>query len=283
MKLSASLVLFHNDPVQYSLAIQSFLDGCDGVLYVVDNSKLPLKHDLFLHPRVHYMYCGINLGFGKAHNRALAQIANTSDAHLLLNPDVVFDRNTLPALVKYLEDAQDVGALMPRIENPDGSLQRLCKLLPTPADLILRRFISSKAVKNRINRKYELHGLPQDRPLCVPTLSGCFLLIRTRLLQRIGGFDERYFMYMEDVDLVRRIGDVAKTVYFPSVKVVHEYAKGSYRNKKLLAYHLASAVRYFFKWGWFFDKVRRKRNENILNKIQMQVIVANENPSQSGQ
>ena len=267
MRLSASLVLFHNDPAQYGLAIRSFLNGCDGVLYVVDNSAAPLHHELFSHPRVRYLHAGQNLGFGKAHNRALHWVADTSDLHLLLNPDVVFEGDVLPSLVSYMKSARDVGAVMPRIEYPDGSLQRLCKLLPSPVDLIFRRFIPSQQLRHWINVRYELHALPQDRPSCVPSLSGCFLLIRTKLVQALGGFDERYFMYMEDVDLVRRIGDVAQTMYLPSVRVTHAYAKGSYRNGKLLSYHLKSAIRYFFKWGWIIDTARRRRNKAILNTL----------------
>jgi GT2 family glycosyltransferase len=267
MKVSASLVLFHNEPAQYKSAIMSFLDGCDGVLYIVDNSSSPLKDPVFAHTRVKYLYFGSNLGFGKAHNRALTLVGNTSDVHLLLNPDVYFDCNVLPTMMEYLNSDKDIGVLMPKINYPDGTLQHLCKLLPTPVDLIFRRFIPLSAFKNRINQRYELHSLPQDRPSCVPTLSGCFLLVRTSILQQLGGFDERYFMYMEDVDLVRRIGDIAQTVYLPSVVVTHTYAKGSYRKKKLLVYHLESAIRYFFKWGWFFDKVRKKRNSEIINAI----------------
>jgi GT2 family glycosyltransferase len=75
-------------------------------------------------------------------------------------------------------------------------------------------------------------------------------------------------MYLEDVDLVRRIGDVARVVYDPRVCVTHAYAKGSYRNKKLLAYHLSSAVRYFTKWGWCFDPIRRKRNALQISSLQ---------------
>lgn len=267
MNISASLVLFHNDPEEYSLAIQSFLDGSDGILYVVDNSVTPLMHELFLHPRVRYLFAGKNLGFGSAHNRALAMIAQTSDFHLFLNPDVVFDASVLPALVRHFDRSADVGVLMPRIEYPNGDLQRLCKLLPSPLDLILRRFIPSHAIRERINQRYELHALPQDRPSNVPTLSGCFLLVRMNLLQKLGGFDERYFMYMEDVDLVRRIGDIAKVVYDPSVKVIHSYGKGSYKNKILLRYHLVSAIQYFFKWGWIFDKTRHQRNKLMLDAL----------------
>ena len=267
MNLSASLVLFHNDPAQYGQAMRCFLEGCDGILYVVDNSSTPLQHDLFAHPRVRYLYAGKNLGFGKAHNRAIAMATGTSDIHLLLNPDISFDPHVLPELLQFLGANRGIGAVMPRINYPDGSLQRLCKLLPTPVDLMFRRFIPSERVKAKINQRYEMHGLPQDRPSRVPTLSGCFLLIRSELLSRWGGFDERFFMYMEDVDLVRRIGDVADTVYLPSVQVVHAYAKGSYRNRKLLGYHLRSAVQYFNKWGWFFDIVRKTRNRLALEQI----------------
>jgi GT2 family glycosyltransferase len=268
VKLSGSLVLFHNDPALYGRAIQSFLSGCDGVLYVVDNSSEPLEHELFSHPRVRYMYPGRNLGFGAAHNLAISEKHLLSNYHLILNPDISFGPEVLPYLIDVMQELAGIGALMPRINYPDGSLQRLCKLLPTPVDLILRRFIPIKSVQSRINRRYELHALPQDRLAEVPSISGCFLLVRSELLLSLGGFDERYFMYLEDVDLVRRIGDVAKVVYEPRVSVTHSYAKGSYRNKKLLAYHMMSAVFYFAKWGWFWDPVRADRNKKTLNEIQ---------------
>lgn len=267
MNISASLVLFHNDPTQYGRAMSCFLAGCNGTLYVVDNSTVPLQHELFKHPRVSYVFAGENLGFGKAHNRALAMVAGTSDVHLLLNPDISFESHVLPELAQFLKANPNVGTVMPRICYPDGSLQRLCKLLPTPIDLILRRFIPSERIKEKINHRYELHRLAQDRTSCVPTLSGCFLLIRSDLLHQLGGFDERFFMYLEDVDLVRRIGDVAETVYQPSVEVIHAYAKGSYRNRKLLSYHLRSAVKYFNKWGWFFDQTRKTRNRTALDNL----------------
>lgn len=267
MKFSASLVLFHNDPALFGSAMQSFLDGCDGELFVVDNSASPLQHELFAHPRVKYVFTGRNLGFGAAHNRALALVAGQSDAHLLLNPDVRFGAEVLPALARCLANDASIGAVMPRIAYPNGDLQRLCKLLPTPVDLILRRFIPVAALRERINRRYELHELSQSCRSEIPCLSGCFLLVRTTLLQRLGGFDERYFMYLEDVDLMRRIGDLARTIYEPAVTVTHAYAKGSYRNRRLLGYHLKSAIQYFNKWGWMFDSVRRERNRRMQESI----------------
>ncbi len=267
MKITASLVLFHNDPLLYVKTIQSFLDGCDGQLYVIDNSSIPLEHDLFKFPRVHYMHAGKNLGFGRGHNKAISELPKDSDFHLLLNPDIYFESDVLPYLGKIMQENSDIGALMPKIVYPSLELQHLCKLLPSPLDLIFRRFVPCTSVRELINNRYELRSLRQDRRADIPFLSGCFLLLRTSLLHKVGGFDARYFMYMEDVDLVRRIGDFSRTVYDPCVYVVHAYAKGSYKNKRLLAYHLKSAFAYFNKWGWLFDTTRTIRNATTINSI----------------
>lgn len=267
MSVSASLVLFHNDPEAYGAAISSFLTSSDGRLFLIDNSAAPLRHPLFDHPRVRYIFPGKNLGFGAGHNLAIAQVGLTSEFHLLLNPDVRFEPNVIRSLLRFARSDASIGAVMPRIRYPDGTQQNLCKMLPTPVDLFVRRFVPLHSVQARLNFRYELLGLPQDRPVDVPSLSGCFLLVRTRLLQGLRGFDERYFMYMEDVDLVRRIGDVSRTVYYPHVSVEHAYAKASYRNKKLLGHHLRSAVRYFNKWGWWIDPCRRYRNKEVARLI----------------
>lgn len=267
-KCSASLVIYNSALTVFIPAIISFLEGSvDGILVISDNSEIPITHLILDHPRVRYMFNNANLGFGAAHNRAIIVISAESDVHLILNPDITFGANVIPHLVSIMQSNPEIGVLMPRINYPDGSLQRLCKLLPTPIDLIFRRFIPIKSVQSRINRRYELHALPQDQLIDVPTISGCFLIVRTDLIRRLGGFDERFFMYLEDVDLVRRIGDIARVVYEPKVSVNHAYAKGSYRNKKLLAYHMVSAIRYFTKWGWFFDPTRTERNSRTLDAI----------------
>jgi len=79
-------------------------------------------------------------------------------------------------------------------------------------------------------------------------------------------FDERFFMYPEDIDLTRRIHRKYRTVFYPEVSVVHQHAQGSYSNVKLLFIHIRNMVRYFNKWGWFFDKERREINNEILKQ-----------------
>jgi GT2 family glycosyltransferase len=270
--LSGSLVLYRNQAEVFEPAMRCFLDGSEGsLLFVVDNSEEPLTSPLFDHPRVRYVFAGRNLGFGAGHNLALALIGQLDgapvQAHLFLNPDVTFGPDILPTLLGEMMLDRSIGAVMPKVLFPDGQLQRLCKLLPTPVDLLLRRFLPIQAWVDALNRRYELFDLPQDSQQDVPSLSGCFLMVRSSLLQQVGGFDERYFMYMEDVDLVRRLGDHARTVYIPSVAIEHGYSRGSYQNPKLLRYHLRSALTYFNKWGWLFDAERRNRNQATLYRL----------------
>lgn len=103
----------------------------------------------------------------------------------------------------------------------------------------------------------------------VPILSGCFMFVRMDVIGKVGLFDERFFMYSEDVDLCRRIGEISKTVFYPNVAVFHEYEKGSYKNKKLLKYHIRSTIKYFNKWGWIFDRKRADANKKCLNQIKL--------------
>lgn len=159
------------------------------------------------------------------------------------------------------------GLIMPKILYPNGEIQFLCKLLPTPLDLISRRFfLFGKYMKKR-NTKYELRFADYDKKMIVPSLSGCFMFMRMEIIKKVGMFDQRYFMYAEDLDLCRRIGEISHTIYYPEVCVYHEYEKGSYKQKKLLGYHLVSVFKYFNKWGWFIDGYRKRINQKTLKML----------------
>lgn len=264
MRISGSLVLYHNPPNIFAESIASFLADSDGRLVVVDNSRSPISHPLLHHERVTHLHRGDNPGFGRAHNLAFETFYAQSDLHLILNPDIRFQPGTLKHLAEVMAANTSFSAIMPKIEFPDGSTQHLAKLLPTPVDLLLRRFFPFPAAKAKHNARYELHTISMSRIQEVPSISGCFLLARTSLLQQIGGFDPRFFMYMEDVDLVRRLGDHGQIMFDPRVSVTHDYGKGSYQDRRLLGLHLKSAMLYFLKWGFVFDRQRQFRNHKIL-------------------
>lgn len=268
--VTGSIVAFHTKHDELKRLIDCVLRSEIEALYVIDNSTNDELRDFVKdNDRVNYIH-SLNLGYGSGHNVAIRRaIESGADYHVVLNPDIYWTDDVVGELCRYMDASHDVGLVMPKIVYPDGGTQYLCKLLPTPMDLIGRRFVPVKSYQERHDYNYELHWTGYDRVMEVPSLSGCFMFMRCSVLSKVGGFDERYFMYAEDLDLCRRIGDVSRTMFYPHVSVVHEYEKGSYKNRKLLKYHITSVVKYFNKWGWIFDRKRTAKNEYCINKIKV--------------
>lgn len=251
-KLFSSLILFPNDLF----------------IFIIDNSP-----DNYLEkycskiPNCHYRNIPANPGFGAGHNTAilLAQELNC-DYHLVLNADIWFDTDIISPLLDYLKKNDDVGLLMPKVLNSDGSLQYLCKLLPTPLDLFFRWF-APKIYKDIRNEYFELRQTGYDKIMFVPFLSGCFMLLRQSALKNVGLFDERFFMYAEDIDLSRRIAKYYRTLFFPGVTIFHEHGAHSHKSIKMFFVHLFSIIKYFNKWGWFFDNDRTRLNSKALKQL----------------
>lgn len=269
MRISCSIVCYHNAPEQIAQVLGSVVaTGTGAALYVVDNSPTNRLAEVAEQFGAMYIHIPSNPGFGTAHNVAIEQaISQQSEFHLVLNPDIHFAKNVVPTLLDYMERHPEIGLLMPNVFYPDGQQQYLCKLLPNPVDLLIRRFFPGLYRSSGRLAWYEMHSSGYDKIMDVPALSGCFMLMRMSVLKQTGGFDERFFMYLEDVDLSRRIGRLSRTVYFPYVSVVHEYGKGSYKSLKLLYYHARSAIQYFNKWGWFYDAEKEMINQLALQKM----------------
>jgi GT2 family glycosyltransferase len=240
------------------------------VITVVDNSPDDALRSMVEAEGAQYIFAGKNLGFGAGHNLAIRRYVNSSEYHLILNPDTTFGPDTIPALANYMRETPRTGLVMPKVLYPNGTEQRLCKRLPTPFDLFARRFIGRAGHRLAANSmaRYQLEDVDLSRPCFVPNLSGCFMFVRTEVLRSIGGFDERFFLYLEDVDLCRRIGEQWDTMYYPYACIVHEYGNGSYRNLQHLKLHTASAWRYFNKWGWLTDHKRDALNARIVKNDQ---------------
>jgi GT2 family glycosyltransferase len=268
LDLICSIVVYKTDISDLKNAIDSLLDTSLSVkLYLIDNSPENSLGSIVKDDRVEYIFNGANLGFGSAHNIAIEKSLRQAKYHLILNPDIEFEKGVLEKVFDFMENNSQIGQVLPKVLYKDGSIQKLCKLLPTPYDLIGRRFFKKKKWALERNSQYELDAFSYNYPLNVPNLSGCFMFIRNSVLNKTGGFDKRYFMYLEDTDLTRRIHAVSETVYFPDVHIYHGYAKGSYSNPQLLKYHISSAIKYFTKWGWFIDKERDRFNRDLLKRL----------------
>ena len=267
--LSASIVVYKNSAQMLSTAVKSFLSSThDANLFIIDNSPSDALKTAINDPRVVYRFNNRNIGFGAGHNTVLREILEESRYHIILNPDVYFDEQVVRTLYGFMEQHPDVGQLMPKVLYPDGRLQPLCKLLPTPRTLIQRRFLNfRKSSLEKENYRYELRWSGYDKIMNVPFLSGCFMFLRTEALRRVGLFDEQFFLYTEDVDLSRRIHKYYRTVYYPEVTIYHHYQRGSYRNLWLTWCNINSAVRYFNKWGWTKDTEREFFNERTIQQF----------------
>lgn len=258
----ASIVLYKNQEDLLLKTINSFLKTPLNVkLYLVDNSPTDKLRNIITDARVEYSFNGKNLGFGKAHNQVLRETLNNSSYHIVLNPDVIISEGTIEKLYEYMEQNKDVGLILPKVLDFNSNIQYLCKRLPSPYDLFVRRFglpFFEKLSSKRLIF-YEMRDKNYELTFEAPSLSGCFMFLRSESLKQIGLFDERFFMYLEDVDLSRRIHLQFKTLYYPGVKIYHGHSRGSYRVNKLMLIHVISAFRYFNKWGWF-ERDRKKIN-----------------------
>jgi hypothetical protein len=251
--VTGCIVLYQNKIEVVKKAIDSFL-ACEevSILYLVDNSPTQDLKMLNNDPRIVYIFNDKNLGFGKAHNIAIKlSVEQKSDYHFVLNPDIYFDKLELTKMISFLDDNKEFGQLMPQIRFPNEEIQYLCKRNPKPFDLFLRRFapkfVQEKYKKRMDDFEYRNRDY-NDIILDVPYFSGCFMVFRTNILEKIGGFDERIFMYIEDADITRRVLEISRTIYFPQARIYHHYEKGSYKKLKLMFYNLHGAYIYFRKW-----------------------------------
>mgnify|MGYP000850244239 CR=1 FL=1 len=264
--INVSIVLYKNTFDEVSSLVGVLAKFKDiNCIYLIDNS--PVENSHFEKLPVNYIFNNKNLGYGTAHNIALRETLHDDVSyHLVLNPDIVFEVSILADIVTFMDNNSDIGQLMPRVLYPDGEIQYLCKLLPSPLDLIFRRFLPGNWTK-KSNARFELRASGYNKIMDVPYLSGCFMFLRTDALRKIGLFDERFFMYPEDIDLTRRIHLKYRTVFYPNVSIIHNHARGSYKTGRLLWIHLTNLIKYFNKWGWFSDKERKKINEKTLKMI----------------
>jgi GT2 family glycosyltransferase len=268
VKLSATIVTYRPDIAMLGRCIASLAAAVvraneaglvsQAVLYVVDNGP-PEGLGPIAQAAQAFSSAGTleilhghgNVGYGRANNLVLPRLE--SQAHLVMNPDVELDRDALVAALEALREDDRVGAVAPAVRGPLGERQYLCKRYPSVWVLFLRGFAPA-FVRARFAgalERYEMRDLPNDRVTApVPLASGCFMLMRTPLFKRVGGFDPRFFMYFEDYDLSLRIGREAEVAYVPQARIVHHGGEASRKGLQHVAWFTRSAWRFFAIHGW---------------------------------
>ena len=270
IKISASLVLYNTSSEDVSRLIKITTKIVNiSHFFIIDNSPAQsiIKDSFKKHPLVSYHFTGKNIGYGAGHNIALRiSLKKNYKFHFVINPDIYFEPESLNEIINYLIVNNDVGHIMPKIINPDGSIQRLAKLLPSPFDLLIRGFFPNNFFK-LFRDKLVIKSYLYDKVIQVPYLSGCFMCLRLESLKEIGIFDENFFMYPEDIDLTRRMYKKYKTVIYPFISVIHRHEKASSKSLKMKLIHLYNMIKYFNKWGWFFDSERHRFNKQTLKQL----------------
>ncbi|OFX75054.1 MAG: hypothetical protein A2W97_13070 [Bacteroidetes bacterium GWE2_40_63] len=263
-QVTATIVTFNNDHSILRKTIDSFLETTmECFLYIVDNSPNRSIESLCNDDKIEYIFAGCNKGFGFGHNIILRQKEKLGKYHLILNPDIVIPKGVLEELVGYYENNPEIGMLTPRIFFPDDTIQYLPKILPIPLNLIIRFLPFLQPFFRKRADNYILKNAKYDEPFKIGILSGCFMLVKTdKLKDHL--FDERFFMYFEDVDFSRRIGMENDLVMYPFVHVYHDYGRGAHQSYFLFKIFLNSLLKYFNKWGWVFDGYRRQKNKKII-------------------
>jgi len=244
VKINCSIVLYRTSIAEVQAVVEK-LRACSAVsrIWLIDNSELMTERFEFL--GCDYIFGHGNVGYGRGHNIAIDKSLETdADYHLVMNSDLTFEQGLLEKLAEYMEENKDVSCVMPKVLNYDGTDQMLAKRLPTPWDLIHRRLFNSN--RGSMN-------LSDDGAWDVPCLSGCFMFLRMTALREIKRtegfvFDPRYFLYLEDFDLSRRLNINHRTIYYPALQITHYHRRESYHSLRMAVVHTWSMIKYFWKW-----------------------------------
>ena len=264
--ITASVVTYNTSVEELTNCLENLNHKMIKRVYVIDNSKQKYIEEICQNFNNVVYYSSKNIGYGAAHNIAIREaIKNNSKYHLVVNSDISFDKDVINKLCSYMDENIDVAQAQPKIIYPNGELQYSCRLLPSPMNLIFRRFLPKNIIR-KMDDKYLLKCCDLSKEMNIPYHQGSFLLFRTECFNMVGMFDERFFMYPEDIDITRRMHKHFRTMYLPFVKVIHNHRAESYKSRKMLRIHIVNMIKYFNKWGWIFDKERRVWNKRILKK-----------------
>jgi GT2 family glycosyltransferase len=230
-------------------------------VYLVDNAsdaahRQALERELADWPTSEFftLVCSaqaLNRGFGAGHNTVLPSL--TSEFHLVLNPDVELQGDTLQVGLTALREGTDIALASPRVVGGSGAQEFLCKRYPSVLVLLLRGFAPA-SVRGLFRRRlaaYEMRDLCSGQgAVDVAIASGCFMLTRTSALRAVGGFNEEFFLYFEDFDLSLRLAERGRLVFYPAMRIVHHGGYAASKGRLHLNYFIRSGVQFFNRHGW---------------------------------
>lgn len=247
--VTGGIVTYNNEAIieKCIASVLQYTKACSFKLYVYDNCStdrtVRLIREKF--PEVVVIEGKSNQGFGYGHNRIIRRVK--SNYHAVINPDILLDTDTISEMAAYISAHKEIGILSPKVLNIDGTEQFLPKYQPNFRFVILskfKRFSHYRRIYTRADEKI-------CEPVVCENISGSFFMADTKLLKKLRGFDERYFMYFEDADLARRLSGTADIVYHPDYYVYHAWKRDNTRNIRGIRIFLTSMIKYILKWKSF--------------------------------
>jgi N-acetylglucosaminyl-diphospho-decaprenol L-rhamnosyltransferase len=219
-------------------------------LVVVDNASVDGSPEMIRaeFPDVHLIVNDQNQGFTVGNNQGLA--VSQGRYLLLLNPDTEVVGDALATMVRYMDDHPEVGVLGPQLRFPDGSLQSSRRRFPTfVTTLVESTIVQEWWTDSGVLRRYYMADTPDDAVQPVDWVVGACFLVRRQAYEQVGGLDEGFFMYSEELDWCKRIKDAGwQVVYLPTAAVIHHEGKSSEQVVPARHVHFQSSkVRYVRK------------------------------------
>lgn len=196
------------------------------------SETLPFDVKAFSFP-MHCINNPVPLGFGANHNQAFTQAKG--DFFCVINPDIRFDSNPFQSLIQCLHDAK-IGVVAPVVRNAQGKVEDSARYFPTPFKILCKTFGKCKGSDYIVG----------NAPISPDWVGGMCMLFRSEVFNKLAGFNERYFLYYEDVDLCARLRLLGyEVIMTPQSEVIHHAQRSSHRNLKYLRWHLSSMLRFF--------------------------------------
>jgi N-acetylglucosaminyl-diphospho-decaprenol L-rhamnosyltransferase len=243
-----AVVVNYNARALLLQCIESLRDeGVDDVI-VADNASADGSEEAVraADAAVRYHQTGRNLGYGTGVNRGVSFAGGDTAYLLICNPDIVVAPGAVEALVSSIEKDPQRAIVGPRIEEPDGTLYPSARTFPDLADAVGHAFLGMIWPRNPFTRRYRMLDWDHAEPAEVDWVSGSCFLMRRDAFEAIGGFDEAYFMYAEDVDLCWRVRQAGWTVaYEPGALVTHVQGASTDRHPYwMIAEHHKALLRF---------------------------------------
>lgn len=250
--VSACVVTYNNENLIRNVlnSIISSKTKYNVQLFVVDNSSsdktVKIIEEEF--PEVILIKNKKNLGYGAAHNEAINE--SKAKYHLIINPDITFGENFIQEAIDYMETHPEVVMFNPDIRDIDGRRKYPVKATPRLHYILPRILKWNNKIFDKWRDEYTYRSKFIDIPFDIEVCSGSFMICKKKALDIVGGFDERYFLYYEDIDLSIMMRKLGKIQCNPNISVVHIGSRAAYHSKIARKYMIESMIKFYSKWGW---------------------------------